>query len=67
MNILSAAVSWVSGRSQKTINALLSRITLTREELETLERFSHMPRKLEWLSVRVLLNEMTDKELSILL
>lgn len=47
------------------LNALLSRITLTREELETLDRFSHMPRKLEWLSVRVLLNEMTDKELSI--
>jgi 4'-phosphopantetheinyl transferase len=46
-------------------NALLSRITLTREELETLERFSYLPRKLEWLSVRVLLNEMTDKELSI--
>jgi len=46
-------------------DALLSRITLTREELETLERFSHLPRKIEWLSVRVLLNEMTDKELSI--
>jgi 4'-phosphopantetheinyl transferase len=44
---------------------LLSRIMLTREELETLERFSHLPRKIEWLSVRVLLNEMTDKELSI--
>jgi phosphopantetheinyl transferase len=44
---------------------LLSRITLTRDELETLERFTHMPRKLEWLSVRVLLNEMTGKELSI--
>jgi 4'-phosphopantetheinyl transferase EntD len=46
-------------------DALLSRITLTREELETLERFSHLPRKIEWLSVRVLLNEMTGKELSI--
>jgi 4'-phosphopantetheinyl transferase len=45
--------------------ALLSRITLTREELEVLERFCHMPRKIEWLSVRVLLNEMTGKELSI--
>jgi 4'-phosphopantetheinyl transferase len=46
-------------------NALLSRITLSREELETLDRFSHMPRKIEWLSVRVLLNEMTEHELSI--
>jgi 4'-phosphopantetheinyl transferase len=47
------------------LDALLSRITLTREELETLDRFTHAPRKLEWLSVRVLLNEMTGKELSI--
>jgi len=46
-------------------DTLLSRVTLTREELETLERFSYLPRKLEWLSVRVLLNEMTGKELSI--
>jgi len=46
-------------------NTLLSKITLTRDELETLERFSYTPRKLEWLSVRVLLNEMTGKELSI--
>ncbi len=46
-------------------DTLLSRLTLTREELETLERFSHMPRKIEWLSVRVLLSEMTNKELSI--
>lgn len=46
-------------------NALLSRITLTREELDMLERFSHMPRKIEWLSVRVLLNEMTSTALSI--
>lgn len=47
------------------LNTLLSRITLTREELDTLDRFTHLPRKLEWLSVRVLLNEMTSKELSI--
>jgi 4'-phosphopantetheinyl transferase len=46
-------------------NTLLSKITLSREELESLERFTHMPRKIEWLSVRVLLSEMTDKELSI--
>ena len=42
-----------------------SRISLTLEELETLDRFSFEPRKLEWLSVRVLLNEMTGKELTI--
>jgi len=46
-------------------DALLSSIRLTREELETLERFTHTPRKIEWLSVRALLKEMTDTELSI--
>jgi 4'-phosphopantetheinyl transferase len=44
------------------LDDLLSRVTLTRNELDTLERFSFEPRKLEWLSVRVLLNEMTGKE-----
>jgi 4'-phosphopantetheinyl transferase len=44
---------------------LLTKITLTREELETLERFAYTPRKIEWLSVRVLLKTMTDNELSI--
>lgn len=47
------------------LDTLMSEITLTREELETLERFSHTPRKIEWLSVRVLLKEMTNNELSI--
>jgi 4'-phosphopantetheinyl transferase len=47
------------------LNNLLLRITLTQEERETLERFSFEPRKLEWLSVRVLLNEMTGKDLTI--
>jgi 4'-phosphopantetheinyl transferase len=47
------------------LDTLMSKITLTREELETLERFTHTPRKIEWLSVRVLLKEMTDNELSI--
>jgi 4'-phosphopantetheinyl transferase len=46
-------------------NSLISRLKLTREELETLDRFTHMPRKIEWLSVRALLNEMTGNELSI--
>jgi hypothetical protein len=45
--------------------SLLSRVKLTREELETLDRFTHMPRKIEWLSVRVLLNAMAEGDLSI--
>jgi phosphopantetheinyl transferase (holo-ACP synthase) len=47
------------------LNTLLSNIKLTREELETLDRFTYAPRKTEWLSVRVLLKEMTDNQLSI--
>src|SRR3990172_1058809 len=50
----------------ENLDNLKSRITLCPDELETLERFSYTPRKLEWLSVRVLLNEMTGKELSII-
>ncbi|HEX2394875.1 MAG TPA: 4'-phosphopantetheinyl transferase superfamily protein [Bacteroidales bacterium] len=46
-------------------NTLRARLKLTREELDTLERFTHMPRKIEWLSVRVLLNEISGNELSI--
>jgi len=45
---------------------LMSRLHLSSDEEKTLERFSHMPRKLEWLSVRALLKEMTGKRLSIL-
>ena len=47
------------------LEKLLSNITLTREELETLERFTYTPRKIEWLSVRVLLKAMTNNALSI--
>jgi 4'-phosphopantetheinyl transferase len=47
------------------LHTLLSRVKLTREEIETMDRFSHMPRKIEWLSVRVLLNEMAGSDLSI--
>jgi 4'-phosphopantetheinyl transferase len=49
----------------ESLETLLSRITLTREELEALGKYTHKSRKIEWLSVRVLLSEMTDKELSI--
>ena len=45
---------------------LLSRVALTGEEYETLERFTFIPRRLEWLSVRVLLNEMTNRDLTIM-
>lgn len=45
--------------------ALRSRLKLTRDELDSLDRFTHMPRKIEWLSVRALLNEMSDGKLSI--
>ena len=44
---------------------LLSRLALTGEEYKTLERFSFIPRRIEWLSVRVLLNEMANKDLTI--
>lgn len=46
-------------------NTLRSRLKLTREELDTLDRFTHLPRKIEWLSVRALLSEMTGDKLSI--
>jgi 4'-phosphopantetheinyl transferase EntD len=49
----------------ESLDKLLLKITLTADEMETLERFSYEPRKLEWLSVRVLLNEMTGKVLNI--
>jgi len=45
---------------------LSSCVALTLEELETLDRFNFEPRKLEWLSVRVLLNAMTGKDLTII-
>ena len=40
---------------------LLSRLSLTDEENERLERFKNFNRKLEFLSVRVLMNEMAGK------
>jgi len=46
-------------------DALLSRVKLTREELDTLEKLTHKYRRIEWLSVRVLLSEITNSELSI--
>jgi len=49
----------------ETLDDLISSISLSQEDFDTLERFTYLPRKLEWLSVRVLLNEMTQKDLSI--
>lgn len=49
----------------ETLDDLISSINLSHEDFETLERFTYLPRKLEWLSVRVLLNEMTQANLSI--
>lgn len=50
----------------ESLDELMSQISLCNEDLETLERFTFLPRKLEWLSVRVLLNEITQKDLSII-
>lgn len=41
---------------------LYSRLNLDEEEIETLNNFKSKSRKLEWLSVRVLINELTGKE-----
>ena len=48
------------------LDDLLSRILLNNEDLNTLDKFNFLPRKLEWLSVRVLLNEMTGQNLRII-
>ena len=44
---------------------LLNRLTLLPEEKKVVEKFRNYDRKLEWLSVRVLLNEMTQQDLTI--
>jgi len=43
-------------------NELFSKVFLLPEEIEILNSFSNIPRKIEWLSVRVLLREMTGKD-----
>ncbi|MBN2274169.1 MAG: 4'-phosphopantetheinyl transferase superfamily protein [Bacteroidales bacterium] len=50
---------------QEDYDNLLHRLVLLPEELEIVENFRNYERKLEWLSVRVLLNEMTERELGI--
>jgi len=50
----------------ESFDNLYARLSLTPDENAILSRFSHEPRRLEWLSVRVLLNEMTGNDLTIL-
>ncbi len=47
-------------------DVLYSKLELLPEDLEVLNSFQNPLRKIEWLSVRVLLNEITDKNLSII-
>ena len=49
----------------ENLDDLVSRISLNEEDLNTLDKFTYLPRKLEWLSVRALLNEMTQNNFSI--
>jgi len=44
---------------------LFSRLSLLPDELQTLESFQNPLRSLEWMSVRVLLNEISGKSLSV--
>ena len=47
-------------------DSLFSKLSLLPEELNILNNFKNPLRKIEWLSVRVLLNEITKKNLSII-
>jgi len=46
---------------QESYNELFSKLDLNTEEVHTLESFKNHKRKLEWMSVRVLLNTITQK------
>ncbi|HEX3010175.1 MAG TPA: 4'-phosphopantetheinyl transferase superfamily protein [Bacteroidales bacterium] len=46
---------------KEDFNTLYSKVRLGKEEISTLDSFKNYSRKVEWLSVRVLLNEMTQK------
>jgi len=50
----------------ETYDELLSRLSLESEEVKTLDGFRNLNRKLEWLSVRTLINEMTGKNTRII-
>lgn len=46
---------------KEDFNTLYSRVKLDKDEIETLDSFKNYSRKVEWLSVRVLLSEITGK------
>lgn len=46
---------------KEDFDTLFSRLNLDKKEIETLNSFKNGARKVEWLSVRVLLNELTGK------
>ncbi|MFO7658445.1 MAG: 4'-phosphopantetheinyl transferase superfamily protein [Bacteroidales bacterium] len=50
----------------ETFDELISKVTLQPEELEIMNSFGNEPRKIEWLSVRVLLRELAEKDLMII-
>ena len=50
---------------QEDYDNLLHRLVLLPEEIKVVKNFRNYDRKLEWLSVRVLLNEMTQQDLTI--
>jgi 4'-phosphopantetheinyl transferase EntD len=47
---------------QESLDVLLGKLNLTEEEYNVLNSFQSYQRKLEWLSVRVLINEILEKE-----
>ncbi len=50
----------------ETYEELISAVTLTEEELLTVQKFGNYQRKLEWLSVRVLINILLNKPCQII-
>jgi hypothetical protein len=51
---------------KEDFDTLYSRVKLDKDEIATLESFKNYSRKVEWLSVRVLLNEITQKSSKII-
>ena len=47
---------------KEDFDSLFSRLNLDPDEIETLEGFKNESRKIEWLSVRALINDMTGKD-----
>ena len=51
---------------KETLDELMSKVNLLPDEQDILNSFGNESRKIEWLSVRVLLGELTEKELTII-